>query len=436
MTHSAGTLFANDQVRTNLDAAVAAFRLSDPEPDHPIPSSARKRAYRDPRAGSQLATVSLVQEDAVLKWVYDPPPTSARRTSRRAIAAAADEDVVHSFQFLEVPPNQVIEALAKLDDALTPTRGLRRWRNGAGVAIAKAPAGRLLLLVHGTFSKGEMFFEELAATQEGQAFLATAEQTYDAVLTFDHPTLSMSPWLNALDLSRALDGADGPIDVICHSRGGLVTAWWLFHARPPVKRVVFVGSPLEGTSLAAPARLKAALDLLGNLARAVGTMSSSAATAVPLLAATGGLMKILGGMLSFGAGTPLVDAGIAVVPGLASQSRVANNYELLRLFADQWAKPLELHSVSSDYAPSAPDAWWKFWQYFRQIPGRIADWGADAIFDGPNDLVVDTASMTELGRLSIPAGRRLVYAADKGVHHCAYFRQPDTVRFLTSVVGL
>jgi len=218
MTHSAGTLFANDQVRTNLDAAVAAFRLSDPEPDHPIPSSARKRAYRDPRAGSQLATVSLVQEDAVLKWVYDPPPTSARRTSRRAIAAAADEDVVHSFQFLEVPPNQVIEALAKLDDALTPTRGLRRWRNGAGVAIAKAPAGRLLLLVHGTFSKGEMFFEELAATQEGQAFLATAEQTYDAVLTFDHPTLSMSPWLNALDLSRALDGADGPIDVICQPR--------------------------------------------------------------------------------------------------------------------------------------------------------------------------------------------------------------------------
>ncbi len=211
---------------------------------------------------------------------------------------------MHSFQFLEVPPNQVIEALAKLDDTLTPTRGLRRWTNGAGVAIAKPPAGRLLLLVHGTFSKGEMFFEELAATPDGQAFLATAEQKYDAVLTFDHPTLSMSPWLNALDLSRALDGAAGPIDVICHSRGGLVTAWWLFHARPPVKRVVFAGSPLEGTSLAAPARLKAALDLLGNLARAVGTMSSSAATAVPLLAAAGGLMKILGGMLSFGAGTP------------------------------------------------------------------------------------------------------------------------------------
>ena len=430
-----GVSGANDRLRTNLDVAVSAFGLSDPEPDHPIPSSARKRAYRDPRAGSELATVSLVQEDDVLKWVYDPPPTSARR-GRRAMAAAADQDVVHSFQFLEVPPNKIIQALSSLDDTLAPARGLRRWTNGAGVALAKPPAGKLLVLIHGTFSKGEMFFQELTATPEGTAFLASAEQKYDAVLTFDHPTLSMSPWLNAIDLSRALAGATGPIDVICHSRGGLVAAWWLFHANPPVKGVVFVGSPLEGTSLAAPARLKTALDLLGNLARAVGTMSGSAATAVPLLAAAGGLMKILGSLLSFGAGTPLVDAGIAVVPGLASQSRVANNYELLRLFADQWARGLALHSVSSDYAPTAPDAWWKFWQYFRQIPGRIADWGADAIFDGPNDLVVDTASMTELGRLSIPAARRLAFAADKGVHHCAYFRQPETVSFLTDVLTL
>ena len=372
----------------------------------------------------------------MLKWMYDPPPTSARRAGRRALAAAADEDVVHSFQFLEVPPNQIIEALSGLDRTLTPAQGLRRWTNGTPAAIAKAPAGRLLLLVHGTFSKGEMFFEELGATPEGQAFLASVEDKYDAVLTFDHPTLSMSPWLNALDLSRSLASAAGPIDVICHSRGGLVTAWWLFHAAPPVERVVFVGSPLEGTSLAAPARIKAALDLLGNLARAVGTMSASAATAVPLLAAASGLMKILGSLLSFGAGTPLVDAGIAVVPGLASQSRVANNYELLRLFADEWARPLSLHSISSDYAPPSPDAWWKFWQYFRQIPGRVADWGADAIFDGPNDLVVDTASMTALGDLAIPASRRLAFASDNGVHHCSYFRQPATVSFLTSLLKL
>jgi pimeloyl-ACP methyl ester carboxylesterase len=351
------------------------------------------------------------------------------------MAAATDEDVVHSFQFLEVPPNEVVAALSQLDTTLTPARGLRVWTNGNGAAVANAPKGRLLLLLHGTFSRGDMFFGEFAATPEGQTFLAAAEKRYDAVLTFDHPTLSMSPWLNALDLSRALDGAAGPIDVVCHSRGGLVAAWWLFHAHPPVEQVVFVGTPLEGTSLAAPAKLKSALDLLGNLGRAVGTMSGSAATSVPLLAAAGGLMKILGGLLSFGAGTPLVDAGIAVVPGLASQSRVQNNFELLRLFADQWANSLALHSVSSDYAPpQTVDAWWKFWQYFRQIPGRVAEWGADAIFDGPNDLVVDTASMTELGAFSIPTARRLVFPPAKAVHHCSYFRQPETLKFLTDVL--
>src|SRR6476646_600632 len=109
----------NDRLRMNLDAAVSAFGLSDVEPEHVMSSSARKRAYRDPRAGSELATLSLVQEDDVLRWAYDPPPTSSRRGSRRAAVASTSEDVIHSFQFLEVPPNQVIGALQRLDDSLT-----------------------------------------------------------------------------------------------------------------------------------------------------------------------------------------------------------------------------------------------------------------------------------------------------------------------------
>src|SRR6185503_10572750 len=153
--------------------------------------------------------------------------------------------------------------------------------NGQPGPIKKAALkGRLLLLVHGTFSRGDMYFEEFAATPDGQTFLTSCAKKYDAVVTFDHPTLAMSPWINALDLSQAMAGCAGPIDVICHSRGGLAVAWWLFHARPPVERVVFVGSPLEGTSVAAPANLKRALDLLGNFARALGTMGNAAATAV------------------------------------------------------------------------------------------------------------------------------------------------------------
>jgi pimeloyl-ACP methyl ester carboxylesterase len=424
----------NDLLRQHMAAAVDEAALSDIEPEVQLGGSARKRARLDPRAGSRLATVALVQDDEVLRWVYDPPPASMRRRARRAGVSVDDQDVIHGFQFLEVPPNQLVRKLQDLDDRMTPFRGLRQSVDGVLGGVKKgALGGRVLLLIHGTFSRGDMYMEELTATPDGKRFLAACEKKYDAVLTFDHPTLAMSPWLNALELSRATAGAAGPIDVVCHSRGGLTTAWWLMHARPPVARVVFVGSPLEGTSLAAPARLKQALDLLGNLARALGTMSNIGATAVPMLAFAGGVMKIVGGVLSLGANSPLVDAGVAIVPGLAAQSRVGNNMELTALFGEDWTKRYQLHAITSDYAPSTLDEpWWKFWTHFRSIPGRIADWGADAIFDGDNDLVVDTASMFRLGHAAIPKARRLEFSADAAVHHCAYFRQPKTIDFLKS----
>ena len=42
------------------------------------------------------------------------------------------------------------------------------------------------------------------AFDEGRTFLARAAAHYDRVLAFDHPTLSVSPILNALDLAQAL----------------------------------------------------------------------------------------------------------------------------------------------------------------------------------------------------------------------------------------
>src|SRR6185436_4644206 len=109
----------------------------------------------------------------------------------------------HGFQFLEVPPNEVVAKLEQLDLSLTPARGLRQWVNGQPGPIKKlAPKGRVLLLVHGTFSRGDMYFEEFAATPDGQGFLTACAKKYDAVVTFDHPTLAMSPWINALDLSQ------------------------------------------------------------------------------------------------------------------------------------------------------------------------------------------------------------------------------------------
>jgi hypothetical protein len=237
-----------------------------------------------------------------------------------------------------VPPNQVIEALAKLDTALTPTRRLRRWRNGAGVAIAKPPAGRLLLLVHGTFG-ARCKFEELAATPEARRSsrrpsrvrLRADVRSPDAV---DEPVAE-----RAGPLARARRRRR-PIDVICHSRRPR-DGWWLFRA-PPVKRVISLAA---GGDLAAP-RDSRPRSILGN--RAVGTMSSSAATAVPpspppAVSCSAECSR---------SRRHALDAGIAVVRGLASQSRVANNYSCSASSPTSGQAP-GLHSVSSDYATGA-----------------------------------------------------------------------------------
>ena len=59
---------------------------------------------------------------------------------------------------------------------------------------------------------------------EGTAFLRDAGKSYDQVLAFDHPTLSVSPVLNGLDLARRFAGTKAKVDVIAHGRGGLVRA--------------------------------------------------------------------------------------------------------------------------------------------------------------------------------------------------------------------
>lgn len=172
---------ADDSLRLYMDRAVQISSLSDREVEPVVSSSVRKRAFREPRAGSRLATVALVKdEDDVLRWVYDPPPASSRRRARRGIGVLGDEEVVHGFQFMEVPANQIGQKLADLDRSLTPSHGLRRWVDGKPQAFV-APSGkeRTLLLIHGTFSRGDMYFEEFLSTLEGRQFLQDAQQHHD-----------------------------------------------------------------------------------------------------------------------------------------------------------------------------------------------------------------------------------------------------------------
>ena len=431
----------NTKVARRLSDVVDDLNLADQRVGMvmDVGSLRRRRGFSAEDYGD-FATLSLIEDDGILRWVYQPPYTGgpgrrALRAARRIVAG----DVVHEFSFRETPPNEVISALEALDKRLTPNQGLRRYRNGKFETLEKAPtiAGRVLLLVHGTFSKSDMFNDELNATPDGKKVLGKAEAQYDAVLAFDHPTLSVSPWINAIDLEVALERVAGPIDVVCHSRGGLVVAWWLRNAKRRVDNVVFVGAPLEGTSLASPARLRATLQGLANVFKALESGSALASTVVPFMGVVTGLARIFGGVLQLGASAPLADAAVVIVPGLAGQSRVGNSAELDRLHRLQWVSTPQFYSVMSNFQPQDSDErWWQVWKLFRNPGDRIMNWGADAIFDEDNDLVVNTQSMTKLYGTSVPRANIRDFGTSQTVHHCNYFSQPQTAKFLLRTLNL
>lgn len=396
-----------------------------------VPMQRRRRRGFDPEEMDGRASLDLTRDDeGVLRWVYRSPMRQAR-TGRRVYSAHAIDrpELVRRFRFEDLGPNQVTQALQALDAKLNPARGLAQWQGGQWQPVAAPQVkGEALLLVHGTFSSARMFSDELGATAEGRALLQDWEARYRAILGFDHPTLSVGPWYNALELVPAIAQLKGPIDVVCHSRGGLVIAWMLRLYDVPVRKVVFVGSPLGGTSLASPYRLRSALDILANYAEAVGALAGAASLAVPLAAGAAGIARIFGKTLRLGSSLPIADAAVALVPGLAAQQRTSNNLELQQLFASPWKRQPQLVGIGANFRPDEASAGWKFWRRFTNIGGQAAYAAADLVFEGDNDLVVDVASMSALG-----AGQAIPFqdlGTGPDAHHCSYFRDPRVLQKL------
>jgi pimeloyl-ACP methyl ester carboxylesterase len=393
------------------------------------------------------AQVVLVQDSrGVLRWDYRTSDiyerSGAAPGQRRASGMARSRyrgistvgNVLASAEVAEIGPNEITSALQRLDARLTPHQGLRMWADRAFSRIVDTnpklqECNRLLLLVHGTFSSGEMYAEQL-----DESFFAAARKRYSHIAAFDHPTLCVSPMLNAIDLENALVEmglpTKTPVDVICHSRGGLVASWWIRSTRFQVERLVAVASPLLGTSLASPYRIRYLLDYLANLSRLLGHGLQGAAAfpsfASGFLAGAGGLMGILGGFSGALSAVPLADAGIALVPGLHGQARVTNNAELTRLWGGPPITPPEFYFVSSDFEAASNAPWWNLVAQLKQMPWVAADGFTDRLFPSKNDLVVDTECMTG----GFPVADSLVFKGEDAVHHCAYFQNGRTVKSL------
>jgi pimeloyl-ACP methyl ester carboxylesterase len=133
--------------------------------------------------------------------------------------------------------------------------------------------GPVLLFVHGTMSRSHTGFRRIPESLIGELY-----HRYEGrVLAFDHFTVSVDPTENVRWLAKQLpEGLGMTVDVIAHSRGGLVGRVMAEHGQElglggvvDVRNLIMVGTPNAGTVLADADHLGTLLDRVTNLVQLV-----------------------------------------------------------------------------------------------------------------------------------------------------------------------
>ena len=287
------------------------------------------------------------------------------------------------------PENFAVPEAAELDS--------REW--------GRLQGGPALLLIHGTFSRTDRAFggfdpsvvAELHARYQGRVF------------AFDHHTLSRTPAENIQQLLQWLPGgAPLELDVVAHSRGGLV-ARRLATAGDPrvrVRRVVFAGTPNGGTAMASPGHINQLLDVYANLL-----------TFFP----DNGVTDAMQGLLAV-----VQDVVLGMVDGLRGlTSMVPGNLDEQRLEGEGWAG--RYFALASDFSPT---------QFgLKSFMSPLAT----QVFRGAgNDLVVPADSVwrgPEAWPFPLEPAAVELFGARDGVGHSGYFGNPRAVHRLMEWLG-
>ena len=191
-------------------------------------------------------------------------------------------------------------------------------------------------------------------------------------------------------------------------------------------RAIFVGGVMSGTSLAAPSRIREVASYLANYALFAQVVLKAGSLALPFMTVADGVVGIVRKVLKTVSRVPIVDAGIALVPGFSGMARVSTNAELINLMSSTDSRLLDhYYAVASRYTP--PDDW-RFWKMFRERTRAVV---TDRLFPGDHDLVVDTKSCVTLaGGIEISDSKRLLVYEGSDVHHTNYFRQSGVVEMI------
>lgn len=348
----------------------------------------------------------------------DPPGTSGPGTrgeltklGRRLVRvlAWATEDVIGKGAMF---------VAAKWEDKRRPY-GLRRFPfdDARPIDWNVLRAGQALLLIHGTFSTAEAGFSLMPS-----ATIDALREIYGGrMFAFDHPTLHVSPEENVRKFFELLpENADLEVDIVTHSRGGLVARELTEHTadyasanrKLRVRRAVFVAAPLRGTVLTDTEHGIKMLDRYTNLF-----------TELPDNAFTIGMeaMFMMAKLVYHGA--------VKALPGLRSMYPPSDYLQRLNRNPNH---ATEYYALGADFKPQAKSLLARFgW--------AVADAAVDGIFGEANDGVVPTTGSYELttavGGFPINDQHRSVFLQADGVHHCNYFAAAATNQHLLRWVG-
>ena len=258
--------------------------------------------------------------------------------------------------------------------------------------------GRALLFVHGTFSSCDAFNSLKPILPQ------LAERYGGRVFAFNHPTLADDPATNAKTFLDAIPQAARrlDIDIVCHSRGGLVSREIANQGDSrgvKVKRIVFVGATNNGTILANEQHILDLVNRYSTIARIIpNTVTHTIVDALTVV------LKVL-------ARTLLND-----LPGLTAMNP---DGDVVKRIDSAATKAEQLFAIASNFEPPVGSPFFTV--------SRAADLVVDNIFgQAENDLVVPTAGVFTCAAPDFPIANPVIFDSSAAVVHTQFFEQSLT----------
>lgn len=284
--------------------------------------------------------------------------------------------------------------------------------------------GPTLLFIHGIFSSCEAGFAGIG--HDDSTWPQLRERYGYRVIGFDHPTGSVGPAENAKWFLDQIPNVNLDLDIVCHSRGGLVARSIAVQAAQrgmnvKIRRIVFAATPNGGSQITMTTKWEGLVNRISSVLTLPAKVLPAPADAISGVLA--GLLEVL----------KIVGVGVALdLPGLEAMTPGS---DFLRSLGQATDGTPEYFAAAADFEPGPVLA-----NLFNRLDdeGRVVD---SAVFgDDHNDIAVPTEGVWNPASIKIPdspapaisfpgfpiddPARRLVIGPGSVYWHCDYFDDP------------